>query len=195
VCVDRAERGARDDEQGQADRCAQIGHRELRGDRHEQAARPLDHQELARAHQPRVRRRRLRARSTAGPRVARRDRERAGSETPAGTRRPADRARPAAVAQRDRVRGPPGRTPVSIGFIAPTSIPRARRPRTSAHATTVLPTPVSVPVTKTPAQRDRHRLARHLVRDWRPRARRSRPRGGVAIGVSRSRAVPSGTDG
>jgi hypothetical protein len=49
------------------------------------------------------------------------------------------------VAQRDRVRGSAWPTPVSIGFIAPTSIPRARKPRTSAHATTVLPTPVSVP--------------------------------------------------
>ena len=46
-------------------------------------------------------------------------------------------------------RGPASPTPVSTGFITPTSIPRASRARASAQDTTVLPTPVSVPVTKT----------------------------------------------
>ena len=46
--------------------------------------------------------------------------------------------------------GWPFTTPVSTGFMAPVSTPPRRNARTSAHATTVFPTPVSVPVTKKP---------------------------------------------
>ena len=40
--------------------------------------------------------------------------------------------------------------PAATGFIGATRSPRARRACTSAQATSVLPTPVSVPVTNTP---------------------------------------------
>ena len=44
----------------------------------------------------------------------------------------------------------PGDTPQPRGFMTPASTPRARAARASAAVTTVLPTPVSVPVTNRP---------------------------------------------
>jgi hypothetical protein len=43
-------------------------------------------------------------------------------------------------------------TPVSMGFITPTSYPLVRKATASAAVTTVFPTPVSVPVIKTPCE-------------------------------------------
>ena len=64
---------------------------------------------------------------------------------------------------------------VSTGFIAPMSTPRARRPRTREQATSVLPTPVSVPVTKNP----RRALTPWPLAPPRPRRRPRRvPRAG-----------------
>ena len=172
--------------------------------------------------------RRRRARRACATQVVRLDRDRRparprGGATPAGrsgtARRPRalPRARRARRAARGRAADSPGSSsrPVTTGLNAATRSPRAASAAQIAAATTVLPTSVSVPVTKTPRNAVLGGVARAPSntrgsrRPWaavaprdgsaparrRARARRaaSRSSAGVcdAITASRSRELPA----
>ena len=192
--VDRAERGARDDEQRKSHALREVGHRELRVDRHEQAARPLHDEELRGARAGARSAASIAARSMARPSAraatagAAASANGCGQTSARGSRSPAARRNAIASA------GPPGPTPVSIGFIAPASIPRARSARTSAHATTRLADSGVGAGHEHAARPSGHRMRETSSATASATASISSSRC-VAIGVRRSRAVPSGTDG